>query len=129
MIQLDVVIETNASTILALEGVHKKLSRMSPEEASRFRLDDCLGGTSPTIHQRALKRIYGEKVINWFFLLKYLYITCEILLTNLCIFQANDIIAGLKKNPMVAVPIVLRRLKSKEEEWREAQKVSLLVVL
>jgi paired amphipathic helix protein Sin3a len=29
----------------------------------------------------------------------------------------------LKKNPSVAVPIVLRRLKGKEEEWREAQKV------
>ncbi|XP_077299211.1 SIN3 transcription regulator family member A [Arctopsyche grandis] len=94
--ELDVVIETNASTILALEGVHKKLCRLCPEEATRFRLDDCLGGTSPTIHQRALRRIYGEK--------------------------ANDIISGLKKNPLVAVPIVLRRLKAKEEEWREAQK-------
>jgi histone deacetylase complex regulatory component SIN3 len=29
----------------------------------------------------------------------------------------------LKKNPVVAVPVVLRRLKAKEEEWREAQKV------
>lgn len=60
--QLDVVIETNASTILVLEGVHKKLCRMCTDEATRFRLDDCLGGTSPTIHQRALRRIYGEKV-------------------------------------------------------------------
>jgi histone deacetylase complex regulatory component SIN3 len=30
----------------------------------------------------------------------------------------------LKKNPVVAVPVVLRRLKAKEEEWREAQKVT-----
>ncbi|KAL4718911.1 hypothetical protein ACJJTC_018676 [Scirpophaga incertulas] len=70
---------------------------MSTDEAARYRLDDCLGGHSPTIHQRALRRIYGEKV-------------------------AVDIIAGLKKNPVVAVPVVLRRLKAKEEEWREAQK-------
>lgn len=41
------------------------------------------------------------------------------------LFQAVDIIAGLKKNPVVAVPVVLRRLKAKEEEWREAQKVCL----
>ncbi|KAL0803346.1 hypothetical protein ABMA28_017434 [Loxostege sticticalis] len=95
--ELDVVIETNAATIRVLEGVQKKLSRMSPEEAARHRLDECLGGHSPTIHQRALRRIYGEKV-------------------------AVDIIAGLKKNPVVAVPVVLRRLKAKEEEWREAQK-------
>ncbi|XP_045457494.1 uncharacterized protein LOC123667697 [Melitaea cinxia] len=95
--ELDVVIETNAATIRVLEGVAKKLSRMSSEEAAKFRLDDCLGGHSPTIHQRALRRIYGDKV-------------------------AVDIIAGLKKNPVVAVPVVLRRLKAKEEEWREAQK-------
>uniref|UniRef100_A0A336L2W3 Paired amphipathic helix protein Sin3a n=1 Tax=Culicoides sonorensis TaxID=179676 RepID=A0A336L2W3_CULSO len=94
--ELDVVIETNSSTIRVLEGVQKKLSRMSSDEVARFRLDDCLGGTSPTIHQRALRRIYGEK--------------------------AAEIIQGLKKNPVVAVPVVLRRLKAKEEEWREAQK-------
>ncbi|XP_048480460.1 paired amphipathic helix protein Sin3a isoform X5 [Plutella xylostella] len=95
--ELDVVIETNAATIRVLEGVQKKLSRMSAEDAAKYRLDDCLGGHSPTIHQRALRRIYGDKV-------------------------AVDIIAGLKKNPVVAVPVVLRRLKAKEEEWREAQK-------
>ncbi|XP_053621549.1 paired amphipathic helix protein Sin3b isoform X3 [Plodia interpunctella] len=95
--ELDVVIETNAATIRVLEGVGKKLSRLPAGEAARLRLDDCLGGHSPTIHQRALRRIYGEKV-------------------------AVDIIAGLKKNPAVAVPVVLRRLKAKEEEWREAQK-------
>ena len=42
----------------------------------RYRLDDCLGGSSPTIHQRAIKRIYGDK--------------------------ANDIIDGLKRNPVVS---------------------------
>lgn len=94
--ELDVVIETNASTIRVLEGVSKKMSRMHPEEMARYRLDDCLGGTSPVLHQRALKRIYGDK--------------------------AQDIIDGLKRSPAVGVPVVLRRLKAKEEEWREAQR-------
>lgn len=31
----------------------------------------------------------------------------------------------MKRNPVVAVPVVLRRLKAKEEEWREAQKVNM----
>ncbi len=94
--ELDVVIETNSATIRVLEGVQKKMSKMTADELSRFKLDDCLGGTSQTIHQRALRRIYGDK--------------------------SPDIIEGLKKNPNVAVPVVLRRLKAKEEEWREAQK-------
>uniref|UniRef100_A0A1B6LK83 Paired amphipathic helix protein Sin3a n=1 Tax=Graphocephala atropunctata TaxID=36148 RepID=A0A1B6LK83_9HEMI len=94
--ELDVVIEVNAATIRVLEGVHKKLCRLSTEEVAKFHLDECLGGNSPTIHQRALVRVYGDK--------------------------APDIIDGLKKNPVVAVPVVLRRLKAKEEEWRDAQK-------
>lgn len=94
--ELDVVIETNASTIRVLEAINKKLGRMGPDEIAKYKLDDCLGGNSPTLHQRALKRIYGDK--------------------------SPEIIDGLKKNPAVAVPIVLKRLKAKEDEWREAQK-------
>jgi paired amphipathic helix protein Sin3a len=94
--EFDVVLETNRDTIKVLECVQKKMSRMPPEEAARYRLDDCLGGTSPTIHQRAIRRIYGDK--------------------------AADIIEGLKRNPVVAVPLVLRRLKAKDSEWREVQK-------
>lgn len=96
--ELDVVIETNSATIRVLENVQKRLSRMSSDEVTRFRLDDNLGGSSATIHQRAIKRIYGDK--------------------------ASEVIQGLKKNPLAAVGVVLKRLKAKEEEWREAQKVS-----
>lgn len=94
--ELDVVIETNASTIRSLEGVSKKLNRMSPEEINKYHFEDCLSGSFHILHHKALKRIYGDK--------------------------APDIIEGLKRNPAVAVPVVLRRLKSKEEEWRDAQK-------
>jgi len=96
--ELDLVIEVNSATIRVLENLQKKMSRMSTEELSKFHLDDHLGGTSQTIHQRAIHRIYGDK--------------------------SGEIITGMKKNPFVAVPIVLKRLKVKEEEWREAQKVS-----
>ncbi|XP_069783910.1 paired amphipathic helix protein Sin3b isoform X3 [Narcine bancroftii] len=93
--ELDVVLETNLATIRVLESVQKKLSRMSPEDQDKYRLDNCLGGTSEVIHRRAIYRIYGDK--------------------------APEIIDGLKKNPATAVPVVLKRLKAKEEEWREAQ--------
>ncbi|XP_029430673.1 paired amphipathic helix protein Sin3a [Rhinatrema bivittatum] len=94
--ELDVVLETNLATIRVLETIQKKLSRLSAEEQAKFRLDNTLGGTSEVIHRKALQRIYADK--------------------------AADIIDGLKKNPSVAVPIVLKRLKMKEEEWREAQR-------
>uniref|UniRef100_A0A672RHE9 Paired amphipathic helix protein Sin3a-like n=1 Tax=Sinocyclocheilus grahami TaxID=75366 RepID=A0A672RHE9_SINGR len=94
--ELDVVLETNLATIRVLEVVQKKLSRMSAEEQVKFRLDNTLGGCSEIIHRKAIQRIYGDKAL--------------------------DIIDGLKKNPAVTVPIVLKRLKLKEEEWREAQR-------
>uniref|UniRef100_H2L901 SIN3 transcription regulator family member Aa n=1 Tax=Oryzias latipes TaxID=8090 RepID=H2L901_ORYLA len=94
--ELDVVLETNLATIRVLETVQWKLSRMSAEEQAKFRLDNTLGGSSEVIHRKAIQRIYGDK--------------------------AADIIDGLKKNPAVSVPIVLKRLKTKEEEWREAQR-------
>ncbi|XP_063003456.1 paired amphipathic helix protein Sin3b [Elgaria multicarinata webbii] len=93
--ELDVVLETNLATIRVLESVQKKLGRMSPEDQEKFRLDDCLGGTSEVIQRRAVYRIYGDK--------------------------APEIIESLKKNPLTALPVVLKRLKAKEEEWREAQ--------
>uniref|UniRef100_G1TZ09 Sin3 C-terminal domain-containing protein n=1 Tax=Oryctolagus cuniculus TaxID=9986 RepID=G1TZ09_RABIT len=68
---------------------------MAPEDQEKFRLDDSLGGTSEVIQRRAIHRIYGDK--------------------------APDIVESLKKNPVTAVPVVLKRLKAKEEEWREAQ--------
>lgn len=94
--ELDVVVETNLSTIRVLEAVQKKMQRLGAEERQRFQLGDNLGGTSAVLQQQAIRRIYGDK--------------------------AADIVEGLKRNPVVAVPLVLRRLKAKEEEWREAQK-------
>ncbi|XP_054633059.1 SIN3 transcription regulator family member Aa [Dunckerocampus dactyliophorus] len=94
--ELDVVLETNLATIRVLETVQRKLSRMSAEEQAKFRLDNTLGGSSEVVHRKAIQRIYGDK--------------------------APDIIDGLKKSPAISVPIVLKRLKTKEEEWREAQR-------
>ncbi|XP_070776534.1 paired amphipathic helix protein Sin3a-like [Enoplosus armatus] len=94
--ELDVVLEANLATIRALESVQRRLSRMSAEEQLRFKLDNTMGGSSEVIHRKAIQRIYGDK--------------------------AHDIIDGLKRNPAVSVPIVLKRLKMKEEEWREAQR-------
>lgn len=81
--QLDVVLETNLATIRTLETVQKKLSRMSAEEQAKFKLDNTMGGSSEVIHRKAIQRIYGDK--------------------------AADIIDGLKRNPAVSVPIVLKR--------------------
>ncbi|XP_032833691.1 uncharacterized protein LOC116956297 [Petromyzon marinus] len=95
--ELDVVLETNLATVRVLESVLKRLARLPAEEQARFRLDDALGGSSEVVHRKALQRAYGER-------------------------GATDIIAALKLNPAATIPHVLKRLKAREDEWREAQR-------
>ncbi|XP_021968707.1 paired amphipathic helix protein Sin3a isoform X3 [Folsomia candida] len=94
--ELDVIIEANADTIRTFEAVSRRMARMSHEELKLFELTDALGGTSDIIHIRSVRRVYGDK--------------------------AGEIIEGLKRQPFAVIPIVLKRLKSKEEEWRESQR-------
>ena len=36
--------------------------------------------------------------------------------------KAREFVEGLKRSPAVAVPLVLKRLRAKDEEWREAKR-------
>ena len=40
---MDVVLETTLSAIKCLEAVHRKITRMTPEESAKFKLDNSLG--------------------------------------------------------------------------------------
>jgi len=94
--ELDMVLELNSMVKNALTSVMTRIKNFTnPDDVARFRLDDALGGNSEVLMRVALSRLYGEKTAG--------------------------IIEGLKCNPSAAVPIVLRRVVSKEKEWRTAQ--------
>ena len=57
MWQLDIVLENIQSTILCLDGVNDKLSRMMPEDQAKFRLDNYLGGRSECLNRRTIMRL------------------------------------------------------------------------
>ena len=94
--ELDQVLEINLATIRIFNSLLKKMEKMSPDEKAKFKLGDNLGGRSEVIHTKAIKRIYGDK--------------------------AGGVIEGLKNAPAQIVPIVYRRLVTKDEEWKDAQK-------
>ena len=83
--ELDIVMEVNLSAIRALENVQLHMNSLTSEQWNNFQLDDHLGGHSAYTQKQAVHRIYGER--------------------------ANEIIDGLKRNPRVAVPIVLKRFE------------------
>jgi paired amphipathic helix protein Sin3a len=81
--ELDIVMEVNLSAIRSLESVQLHMNSLSSDQLNHFQLDDQLGGQSTVTQKQAVQRIYGER--------------------------ANEIIDGLKRNPRIAVPIVLKR--------------------
>ncbi|RCI02851.1 Transcriptional regulatory protein sin3, partial [Rhizopus stolonifer] len=93
----DMNIEANLNTISLLEPIFKRIQSMSEEEKSSFKLPVGLGGPSKTIYQRIIKKIYGKE-------------------------QGSEVIEMLHNQPLQAVPIILKRLRQKDEEWRKSQR-------
>jgi paired amphipathic helix protein Sin3a len=96
--EYDLYIEANLHTIALLEPIARRIEMMTAEERAAFRLPDGLGGQSRTIYKRIIRRVYEDK--------------------------APEIIEQLQVNPSNTVPVVLARLKQKDEEWRRAQRES-----
>jgi paired amphipathic helix protein Sin3a len=85
------VVENNAATIRVLEPFAQKLSTLTSEQAARLKLGDALD----ILHIRSIIRLYGE--------------------------QGYDVIELLKRSPATAIPVILMRLKQKDEEWRRVR--------
>ncbi|PAA83207.1 hypothetical protein BOX15_Mlig015534g1, partial [Macrostomum lignano] len=94
--ELDMVLEVNQAAIRALEAAYRRLQRLPVDELVRHRLGEDLCGGSAVLQRQAIYRVYGDK--------------------------AHVVIQCLQENPAVAVPLILRRLKAKADEWKEAQK-------
>ncbi|KAI0066497.1 hypothetical protein BV25DRAFT_1868189 [Artomyces pyxidatus] len=90
-------LEGMARTIAILQPLNARLDEMSHEERALYKLKPDLGGQSKALYQRTLKKVYGKEA-------------------GVEIYQA------LQDSPSVAVPVVLARLKQKNEEWRRAQR-------
>lgn len=95
--EYDYHIEANLRTIALLEPIAARIAVMDAEERAAFRLKPGLGGQSKSIYQRIIKKVYGRD-------------------------QGLEVIAALHDNPSIAVPVVLARLKQKDEEWKRAQR-------
>lgn len=92
----DFNIEANQRTIQLLEPIAQTIARMSPEERENFVLPPGIGAPSTAIYNRLFKKLYGKK-------------------------EGINVINAMFAKPCAVVPIVLARLKQKDEEWRAVQ--------
>lgn len=90
-------IEANLNVIALLEPIAHRIEAMSMEERANFKLRPGLGGQSVTIYERIIKKVYDKE-------------------------RGMEIIELLYSNPAQVIPILLKRLKQKDEEWKRAQR-------
>ncbi|KAK9370509.1 hypothetical protein V1509DRAFT_616003 [Lipomyces kononenkoae] len=95
--EYDYNVEGNLRTIQILEPIANRIANMTPEEKTEFRLAPGLGHSSKSIYHRIIKKVYDRE-------------------------RGQEVIDAIHENPGVSVPIVLKRLKQKDEEWKRTQR-------
>lgn len=95
--EYDFHVEAITRTIHVLEPIMSRINLMDTDERTHFKLKPGLGGQGKSIYQRVIKKVYGKD-------------------------HGAEIIAALHESPSIAVPVVLNRLKQKDDEWKRAQR-------
>lgn len=95
--EYDFHIDAIGKTIQALEPFNTKINQMSPEERATYKYRPQFQGAAKSIHLRVIKKVYGREA-------------------GVEVFQA------MQDVPVVAIPLVLQRLKQKLDEWKRAQR-------
>lgn len=95
--EYDFYIEANLRTIQTLEVINNRINTMTHEEKAAFKLPEGLGATSMTIYKKVIRKIYENE-------------------------RGFEIIEAIHEHPAQTLPVVLNRLKQKDEEWRRNQR-------
>ncbi|KAI0107869.1 hypothetical protein GGR51DRAFT_145759 [Nemania sp. FL0031] len=93
----DFHIEANIKCIQLLEPIAQQMLNLTPHEREAFQMPPGLGGSSTSIYKRVLKKIYGPE-------------------------RGAEVVNEMFSEPFSVVPVVLARLKQKDEEWRFTQR-------
>lgn len=92
----DFNIEACLRTIQLMEQIAQQLKLMSDEDRATYTLPRGIGGQSETIYERVIKKVYDRQ-------------------------HGQQVIDDMFRHPAAVIPLLLRRLKQKVEEWKASQ--------
>lgn len=95
--EYDLNIEANLNTIALIEPIALSIEKMTLEQQNQFRLEPGLGGQTISIYERMIKKVYDNE-------------------------RGTEIIEMLYQKPATVIPVLLKRLKLKDKEWKKAQR-------
>lgn len=92
----DFFIEANLKCIQLLEPIAQQMLAMTPAEREQFHMPSALAGQSTSIFKRICKKLYSDRGI--------------------------EVVNEMYATPFDVVPVLLARMKAKDEEWRFSQR-------
>ncbi|KAI0341407.1 hypothetical protein BDW22DRAFT_1430067 [Trametopsis cervina] len=95
--EYDFHIEAIHRTIQMLEPFNNKINQLNNEEKANYKFKPNLAQAAKSIHLRVIKKVYGKEA-------------------------GMEVFLAMQDVPIVAIPLVLARLKQKHEEWKRAQR-------
>jgi paired amphipathic helix protein Sin3a len=103
--EIDTCIDSNMCTLTILEPLAEEIQALRTLEESESRIPKFTFQLEKrnlgTIHLNAISRIYGE--------------------------HGGEILELLRKNPVGTIPVLVKRLKQKDLEWRKARQVRCII--
>jgi paired amphipathic helix protein Sin3a len=94
--EYDFHLDALARTIAALEPLAQRLAHVPLGERAAARVKTPLAGAGKALHARVVRKVYGRAA-------------------------GADVLKALHETPALAVPVVLARLRQKEDEWKRAR--------
>lgn len=126
--EIDMVIDSNATTLRRLEPIAEEISLLSRKELSPTSMAESI---SDAKNQSSLSRPALSKKFIGAAGKKFQYVLDKKILTTIHLYSimriygdfGHTMIKLLFSNPTKTVPIVVKRLRQKDIEWREARNV------
>jgi paired amphipathic helix protein Sin3a len=103
-----IVMQTNQRAIALLDPVCHRIEMMDMAERGAFKLQPGFGGSHASVVERAIKKIYGSDAFG--------------AAAGTRQDHAQELIQALYEVPGTSVPIILSRMKQKDQDWKRALK-------
>ena len=103
-----VVIETNRRAIALIDPIAARLKVMHPDDKATFKLNPSFGGSSASVIEKAIRKIYGSDAVG--------------AASGTRTDHALEVINAFYDNPSISIPIILNRMRQKNQDWKRALK-------